>query len=138
MQFARVRKLARQKKIGRLFKPEALVCKDAAHKFVDIVAAVIQFPFHRDAFAVHFVHRLDLGDLCKPRQDALSVQIAKSLLDVVLFIKFRIDPTGVRALTRKIADLDPFIFGEKPVFMVFDSHLFASFTALSDVRLFSA
>ena len=118
-----VGEFSREEQICRLLEAEALVAQGAAHEGVDVVAAVVEFPFDGDALAVLLLHGADLGDLRQPRHDAAPVQVAQPLLDVVLRIVFGIDAAGVRTLAGEIADLHPFILGEKAVLAFIDSHI---------------
>ena len=120
-------KLAHDEQVRRLFKAEAPLAEGAAHEVLHVVAAVEELAVRRHRDAVHFLRRVDFGNFRKACQNALAVEIAKALFDVVLRVEGGVDAAGGGALFRK------FFHFSLDVFRV-QSHSLPPFFAHADAK----
>ena len=93
-----VGQFSEKQEIRRLFKAESAALVKAVHQIVDIDTAVKKLAVAGDLVAVGVLFEgVDLRDLGKPADNSVTVHVPQSALDVVFFVKLRIDRAALEA-----------------------------------------
>ena len=84
-------KLTEEEEIDDLLKAEVIIGGLIPDDVLDIVAAVVEFAVTGNDGIAHALGGVDLGDIGNADQNAASVDVAQTSLDIVGAVELRVD-----------------------------------------------